>query len=271
MSRSVFFISDSTGITVETLGQSLLSHFDHIDFKKWVLSYIDTPEKALEAVEQINQACQQDGIQALIFDTVVNREVGEIIGKSEGYVIDIFSMFLKPMETILGSPSNYDVGRPKTANIDQSYHDRMEAVQYALSYDDGAKIDGYDDADLILIGVSRSGKTPTSLYLALQNGIYTANYPLTDDDLDNPGLPRVLKSHKNKLFGLIIDPTRLSEIREERRANSRYASLRQCEDEVRQTEAMFKRFGIPYLDTTRMSIEEISARILMLTGKRERN
>jgi regulator of PEP synthase PpsR (kinase-PPPase family) len=269
MIRSVFFISDSTGITAETLGQSLLSHFNHIEFKKRVYSYIDDENKAWDVVDKINQAADADGAQPIVFDTVVNRDIGNIIGNSQGFLIDIISMFLQPMEKALGSPSNYDVGRPQHADEDKSYKDRIDAVQYALSNDDGAKIDHYDEADLILIGVSRCGKTPTCLYLALQNGIYAANYPLTDDDMDGSGIPRALKPFQNKLFGLIIDPQRLSEIRQERRSNSRYASIMQCEDEVRQAQGLFKRFNIPYLDTTRMSIEEIATRIMMVTGFRD--
>ena len=268
MIRSVFYISDSTGITAETLGQSLLSHFDHIQFKQQVCSYIDNEEKANAVVNRINKAAAEDDERPIVFDTVINREVGDILESSQGFIIDIFSMFLKPMEELLGSPSNYHVGRPQLNDQDKRYQNRIDAVQYALHNDDGAKVDRYNEADVILVGVSRSGKTPTCLYLALQNGIYAANYPLTEDDMDGSGIPRVLKPFQNKLFGLIIDPVRLSEIRQERRNNSRYASLNQCEDEVRQAQSMFNRFGIPYLDTTRMSVEEISTRILMDSGLR---
>ncbi len=263
MKRTAFFISDSTGITAEALGQSLLSHFDSIEFEKIILPYVDSEVKAQAAVLKINHAAQADAAQPIIFDTIVENTISEIIASSDGFMVDIFSTFLSPLEKALGCKSNYHVGRRQIASADKSYTHRINAVNYALDNDDGARINRYDDAQIILVGVSRSGKTPCCLYLAMQSGIFAANYPLTEEDLDSRKLPAPLQQHQNKIYGLTINPERLSAIRNERRAGSRYASITQCEDEVRQAEAIFQRGTIPFIDTTHASIEEIATRILV--------
>ncbi len=268
--RSVFYISDSTGITAETLGHSLLAQFDDIDFEETVLPFVDTPERAQAAVDRINQAASRDGAPPIIFDTVVNPQVRALLATSNGVPLDIFSVYLTRLEQLLDAKSNYSVGRPHTATAEQTYQRRIAAVNYALENDDGARINRYDQAQLILIGVSRSGKTPTCLYLAMQHGIFTANYPLTDEDLELGQLPKALQPHRHKLYGLTIEPARLAVIRNERRANSRYASLSQCEDEVRMAIALLKRNQIRHIDSTHTSIEEIAAKILSDTGLRER-
>ncbi len=268
MQRTAFFISDSTGITAETLGRSLLAHFDSVQFTPVILSYVDNIDKAQRAVERINRAASNDGYPPIIFDTVVDSTIRNIIADSQGFIIDIISTFLSPLENALGVKGNFNIGRPQNATADQQYNSRIEAINYALENDDGAVITRYDQAQLILVGVSRSGKTPSSLYLALQAGIYVANYPLTDEDLDRNTIPRALQPHRDKLFGLTINPNRLSAIRNERRANSRYASLTCCEDEVRLAEAFFSRYKIPFIDTTHRSIEEIATKILIEKGLR---
>ncbi|HUH39152.1 MAG TPA: pyruvate, water dikinase regulatory protein [Spongiibacteraceae bacterium] len=270
MKRTAFFVSDSTGITAETLGQSLLAQFDNIEFQRVILPYVDSVARAQAAVDRINRSAREDGAQPIVFDTIVNHDIKNIIAQSDGLLLDILATFLAPLEQALGSRSNYMVGRGQITANDKSYEKRISAVHYALDNDDGARVNRYDDAELILIGVSRSGKTPTCLYLAMQAGIYAANYPLTDEDLESASLPAPLKQHRSKLYGLTIDPERLAAIRNERRSNSRYASLSQCEDEVRQAERLFQRNGIGYIDTTHISIEEIATRILVETGLRER-
>jgi regulator of PEP synthase PpsR (kinase-PPPase family) len=269
MKRSAFFISDSTGITAETMGQSLLAQFDDIDFDKTVLPFVDTPEKARGAVDKINQAAARDGAAPIIFDTIVNREIRATIATSNGVLLDIFTTFLKRLETALGMKSNFAVGRAHNPDAELMYQKRIDAVNYALENDDGARINRYDQAQLILLGVSRSGKTPTCLFMAMQHGIFAANYPLTEEDLECGQLPKPLALHRHKLYGLTIDPGRLAAIRNARRANSRYASISQCEDEVRMARALFERFQIRYVDSTHTSIEEITAKVLSETGLRE--
>ena len=266
MKRTAFFISDGTGITAETLGQSLLSQFENIEFTKLLRPYVDTVEKARDMVQQINAAAERDGIRPIIFDTVVNSDIRNELANSNGYLIDIFSTFLAPLEQEIGDGSSYSVGKSHSIQHSGRYKDRIDAVHYAMDNDDGARTEHYDRADIILVGVSRCGKTPTSLYLALQSGIRAANYPLTEEDMERLQLPSALKPHKQKLFGLTIDPDRLTSIRHERRPNSRYASFAQCEFEVREVESLFRRENIPFVNTTTFSIEEISAKILVEMG-----
>ena len=269
MTRTAFFISDGTGITAETLGRSLLAQFENTDIRMVTKPYIDSSEKATALVKAIESAHATDGERPIIIDTIVDQDIRDIISESSGFKVDIFSTFLKPLEEELDTHSSYSVGKTHSIGQDDVYMNRIDSVHFALDNDDGARTHQYDKADVILIGVSRCGKTPTSLYLALQFGIRAANYPLTEDDLDESGtlkMPASLAQYRHKLFGLTIDPRRLAAIRTERRPNSRYCSIDQCLQEVEQTEALFRRSKVPYIDTTRYSIEEISTRMIAETG-----
>ena len=268
MTRAAIFISDSTGITAETLGSSILSQFENQKFEHIVIPYVDSMAKAHSAVEKINRAAAEMGNQPIVIDTLVDEHLRAVIATSQGFIIDVLGTFVSQLEIALGEAPSRTVGRAKSAVRDAEYKLRIDAVNYALDNDDGARLNRYDQAEVILIGVSRSGKTPTCLYLAMQSGVFVANYPITEEDMENDRLPKPLLEHRNRLFGLTIDAGRLAAIRSERRPNSRYASLRQCEDELRQAEAMFIRFGIPYLDITHASVEEIATRVLLDTGLR---
>lgn len=266
MKRSVFFISDGTGITAETLGHSLLAQFESIEFSANTLPYIDTVEKAEEVVREINRVADEDGIRPVIIDTIVDKSIRDVISSANAYMMDVFETFVDKLQTELCSTPVNTVGKSHSIVDSKTYNIRIDAVHFALDNDDGARTRHYDKADIILVGVSRSGKTPTSLYMALQFGVYVANYPLTEDDFDDLRLPATLREHKSKIFGLTIDAGRLSAIRNERRANSIYASLGQCQKETRAVEAMFNREGVPFIQTTHLSIEEISTRILASAG-----
>ncbi|HRD68646.1 MAG TPA: pyruvate, water dikinase regulatory protein [Legionella sp.] len=266
MKRYVFMLSDGTGITAETLGNSLITQFENIAFEKYTLPYIDSIQKAEHVVERINHAYDEQGIKPLVFMTLVNPEIRKAVQKANACIFDLFSTFIGPLEKELNEKSSYTVGRTHGVANDKSYTHRIEAVEYALSHDDGVKTRGYDKADIILIGVSRCGKTPSCLYMALQYGILAANYPFTDDDLAGFHLPEVLRPFKNKLFGLTIDTHRLQQIRSERRPNSQYASLEQCRLEVTEVEAMYQKEKIPYLNSTKFSIEEIATKVLATSG-----
>lgn len=266
MRRFAFFISDGTGITAETLGESLLSQFENVEFKYVTLPYVDSLEKAEEAAAQIRQSEEDTDMKPIVVDTIVDKKIREIINSAGGFSVDIFSAFLSPLEKELGLKSSYTVGRPSDYAYSSDYLDRISAVNFALDNDDGARTRHYKDADIILVGVSRSGKTPTCLYMAMQFGIKAANYPFTEEDMDDFNLPKHLQEFKHKIFGLTIDPDRLSAIRNERRANSRYASIKQCYHEVDEVENLFQRESIPYLNTTAASVEEISTRIMALAG-----
>lgn len=269
MKRTAFFISDGTGITAEALGHSLLSQFQNIDFDQITLPYINSTEKAHAALAQISDAKNKTGERPIIIDTIVNQNIRAVFADCDGFMIDVFSTFLSPLEKELGTASSYTVGRAHSITDQTKYKVRINAVHFALDNDDGARTNQYEKADIILVGVSRSGKTPTCLYLALQFGICAANYPFTEDDFDDLQLPKALKPFREKLFGLVIDAERLSSIRQERKPNSRYASIQQCEEEVRGIKALFNQLNIPFLDTTELSIEEISTRILV-EGKLKR-
>jgi len=262
MKRTAFFISDGTGITAENLGNSLLAQFDGIQFKKITLPYIDSLDKARAVVEQINDANRKDHERPIILDTIVNVEIREYIARCDGMMIDVFSTFLNPLEQELGVRSSYSVGTSHAIVEMNRYKDRIDAVNFTLDNDDGARTQQYDKADIILVGASRSGKTPTCLYMALQFGIRAANYPLTEEDLANPGLPACLQRHRHKLYGLTIDPFQLAAIRHERRPNSRYASLDQCSHEVRVIERLFRDESLRCINTTTFSVEEIATRII---------
>ena len=270
MKRTVFFISDGTGITAETLGHSLLAQFESIEFDQVTIPYVNSEEKAAAALSRINKAALDEGSQPVVFSTIISDDIRAQLSKANAFSMDIFSSFLKPLENTLGAVSSYSVGKSHSIVNNPGYQVRIDSVNFALDNDDGARTRHYDAADVILVGVSRSGKTPTCLYLALQFGIKAANYPLTEDDLDDLNLPRPLREHRHKLFGLSIDPERLTAIRTERKPNSRYASMNQCESEVRGAEALFNRFSIPFTNSTHASIEEISTNVIESAGLKRR-
>ena len=222
---------------------------------------MDNREKALALVDAIN-ATTATGDQALVFCTVVDPEIRQIINNCNGFVIDFFDAFIQPLENELGTKSTRVVGKTHGVTDFAQYKTRIDAINYALNNDDGLSTQTYAGADIIIIGVSRCGKTPTSLYLAVNYGVFAANYPLTEEDLENSRLPNALVEHHSKLFGLSIDAHRLQQIRQERRPNSRYAKLSQCNHEVNSALAMYKKNAIPFADTSHTSIEEIAAIIM---------
>ncbi len=260
-SRHVFFISDSTGITVEALGLCLLSHFEGIEYKQIRLPFIDSAEKANEAVKVINLAQAKDGQKSILCMTIVSPEIRAIFSQTGGLVLDMFGTFVTPLSQEFKVPSNLTAGMSRRV-VGSEYRNRIEAINFTLEHDDGITERGLDEAEVILVGVSRSGKTPTSLYLAMQFGIRTANYPIIPEDLERNELPGTLHKHAAKIFGLTIAPERLSKIRQERRPNSRYADMDNCRDEISQAAALMKREGINLLDSTSRSVEEISSLIV---------
>jgi regulator of PEP synthase PpsR (kinase-PPPase family) len=260
--RTVFFISDRTGITVEALGQSLLTQFDGFDFRRITLPFIDSVEKTENAVKQINLAAEADGARPVVFSSLVDTAMSGILATANALFLDFFQIFIAPLEEELKTKSSHTVGRSHSVKDNPEYQLRIEAVNFALSHDDGVSTRDLDQADIILVGVSRCGKTPTCLYLALQFGIKAANYPLIPEDLEKLQLPAVLKKHQKKLYGLTIAPQRLQQIRNERKPDSKYAALSNCQYEVREAEALMNREDIKYLDTTVKSIEEIATTIL---------
>ena len=260
--RTVFVISDGTGITAETFGTALMAQFD-ITPRIVRIPFVDTVDKAHQAVRQINHSGEVEGKNPIVFSTLVNPDVVAVVTQHcKGLLMDMFGTFVQPLEDELGLKSQHRVGRFSDISQSKEYLNRMEAINYTLAHDDGQTHADLSGADVVLIGVSRSGKTPTSLYLAMQFGLKVANYPLIPEDFDRKQLPPVLEPIRKKLFGLTIDPQRLSDIRNARRPNSRYASLQNCRHEVAEAEAMMRRAGVQWLSSTHKSIEEISTTVL---------
>ena len=268
--RVVYFLSDQTGVTAETLGHSLLTQYTGQNFRQVTLPFIATEDKAREAVAKINGAIPENGLRPIIFSTLVQDDCRAIVREANGLYLDLFDVFLEPLTRELGEEPTHEPGRAHGMSDIDSYMKRIEATNFALANDDGGVSRNYDKADVVLIGVSRSGKTPTCLYLALQYGVYAANYPLTDEEFETGQLPKILTKQQKKLYGLTIAPDRLRQIRKERRPLGRYSSAQQVRYELRESEKLFRRYGIPYVDTTEFSIEEISSRILDSTGVERR-
>jgi hypothetical protein len=261
--RTVFFVSDGTGITAETFGNSVLNQFPS-KLRHVRRPFIDSIDKAQAVVAEINEVTLREGKRSIVFITLIDDAVRAIVmGEGcKGMVLDMFRTFVEPLELELGVKSNHRVGRFTDANESAEYNSRIDAINFSLAHDDGQSALNLDIADVVLLGVSRSGKTPTSLYLAMQHGIKAANYPLIPEDFDRGHLPVPLQPFKRKCFGLTIDPTRLSAIRHERRPDSKYAALANCRYEVNEAEAMMRREGIAWLSSTHKSIEEIATTIL---------
>jgi [pyruvate, water dikinase]-phosphate phosphotransferase / [pyruvate, water dikinase] kinase len=259
--RTVFFVSDGTGITAETFGHAVLTQFD-LRFRQVRLPFIDTVDKAYDAARKINETFAHDNQRPIVFSTLVKPDLSDVIRKSNGMHMDLIQTFVAPLEQELGVKSTHTIGRSHNIVDSQEYKNRIEAINFSLAHDDGQSHKNLASADVILVGVSRSGKTPTSLYLAMQYGIKAANYPLIPDDFERGKLPSSLPPFRAKIFGLSITPERLSEIRNERRAGSKYASIENCRYEVNEAERMMKREGIRWLSSTTKSIEEIATTIL---------
>jgi len=264
--RTVFFVSDQTGVTAETMGHSLLTQFEGLTFRAVTLPFVATRDKAVEARARIDATAAAEGELPIVFSTLIKDDLRDEVKAAHGVFLDFFDAFLGPLEAALGVKSSHAAGRAHGMADLEGYTARINATNFAIANDDGTQTREYEQADVILTGVSRSGKTPTCLYMALQYGIYAANYPLTEDDLESGRLPQPLVRHQAKLFGLTIRPDRLREIRHERRPNSRYSSAPQVAFEVRAAEALFERIGIPFLDTTHCSVEEIGSRIMHASG-----
>jgi [pyruvate, water dikinase]-phosphate phosphotransferase / [pyruvate, water dikinase] kinase len=258
--RTVFFVSDGTGITAQMLGHSLLTQFEGVEFNQVTMPFVDSAEKAEECLSRI--AGEQQYGQPIVFSTLVNNDVRSVLRRANALFIDFFESFIDPLEAGLGVKSSHTIGRSHSAMDKKEYQQRIEAINFAMAHDDGASHRELSLADVILIGVSRSGKTPTSLYLAMQFGVKAANYPLIPEDLDRMKLPEALRAEKTRLYGLTIAPERLHEIRKERRPGSKYADLDNCRFEVDEAENLMRREGVRCINSTSKSIEEIATTIL---------
>ncbi|MCB1757211.1 MAG: kinase/pyrophosphorylase [Gammaproteobacteria bacterium] len=264
--RYAFVVSDRTGLTAEALANSLLCQFPSVTVHPETMVFIDSVSKAAKSVEKINAVFEHTGEKPLVFMTIVDEAVREKIMSCKAVFYDLFGTFIAPMEKELGMHSSHTVGKSHGVRDPIEYTARISAVHFSLTTDDGMETEHYKRADIIIVGVSRSGKTPTSLYLSLHYGVFAANYPLTAQELESKRLPKVLMDYRDKLFGLTIDPFRLLQIRQERYRGESYSSAKSCQAEVAHAESIFRVARIPYINTTKMSIEEIGATIMHRSG-----
>ncbi len=265
MRRAVFYISDGTGITAETIGHSVLTQFADVEFATARIPFVDSVEKANLVVERIRSEALRLGNKAIVISSVVDQKIAARIAESGALMLDIFAPFIAPIERELQIQHKPKVGQAHGLVDMVEYESRINATNYAMSHDDGVNMN-YSEAEVILVGVSRSGKTPTCLYLALHYGVRAGNYPLTEEDLEKAELPAKLLPYRHRLFGLTIDPARLRQVRETRKPGSRYATIEQCRYEVAEAEKLIKRESIPMLSTTHSSIEEIGSKVLQSLG-----
>lgn len=202
--RTVVFVSDGTGITAETLGHSVLSQFEGIRFRQIRIPFIDSEVKAISARQKINDIAQYDGQKPIVFSTLVNSVINDVVKQANGVFMDLFLTFVEPLEKELCIKSTHRIGRSHTIADNEQYKNRIEAINYTLAHDDGQTHKDLQAADVILVGVSRSGKTPTSLYLAMQYGIKAANYPLIPEDFERGELPTALPPSRKRFSACLF-------------------------------------------------------------------
>ncbi len=263
--RQVYFLSNGTAITAETLGLSLLAQFPDHQFQIRTVPFVDTLDKAEAVRQEIDSNIEQTGQLPIAICTIDDPDLMAVVNQCSALVIDPLGDFLPLLETALATQHHQPGQSHRTVNSGL-YDSRIDAIEYTMIHDDGGKTQNYDEADVILVGVSRSGKTPSCLYLALQFGLKAANYPITEEDMEDENLPAPIRPFKSRLFGLTTNLNRLVSIRQVRKPDSRYASMAQCRYELRAVENMYRRHQISFINTSEMSVEEISARIIRDTG-----
>jgi [pyruvate, water dikinase]-phosphate phosphotransferase / [pyruvate, water dikinase] kinase len=263
----VFFLSDSTGITAETMGNALLIQFPNLRFDRRLVPFISTVEEARRVVAILDLAAAGP-VTPLAFSTTAVEEVRQELLRTKCPLVDFFELHMERVESILGAKGIRVAARLHGMGDVQRYNARMAAVEYAIEHDDGQSMRALDKADVILVAPSRCGKTPTTMYLALQHGIFVANYPLVDEDFETAELPRPVRELRSRCFGMTTTPARLSQVRNERRPNSRYASLEQCSYELRQADAMYRNHRLTVINSSTKSVEEMSTVILQTLSQK---
>ena len=266
----VFFLSDSTGISAETMGNALLIQFPHVRFERTLIPFISSLEEARDVVAGLDAVLDSSARTPLVFATAASDEVRLELLKTRCEVIDFFGLHMERVESILDAQGVHEAAQLHGVGDIKRYNSRMQAVEYTIEHDDGQSVRSLEKADVILVAPSRCGKTPTAMYLALQHGLFVANYPIVPEDLESNELPQPVKHLRERCFGLMTTPSRLSAVRQERRPDSRYASLDQCTYELRRTEAIFKLYDLPVVDSSTKSVEEISTIILQGLKTRQR-
>lgn len=263
----VFFLAGGTGISAETLGNLILGQFPAVGFTKRKIPFIKTAEEARKVVAHVD-AAKTDSVTPLVFSTVADESIREELVKTECAFIDLFGAHLDMVERVLHVNAAHHAGTVHGIDDQRAYEARMKAIDYSMEHDDGQSLRALDQADIILIAPSRCGKTPTSMYLAIQHGLKVANYPLVEEDFANNDLPAPIRAYGDRIFGLYSTAARLSQVRGERRPGSQYASMAQCSYELRRAEAIYSAHRIPSISSAHKSVEEIAAVILQNLDER---
>jgi regulator of PEP synthase PpsR (kinase-PPPase family) len=262
----VFFLSDSTGISAETMGNALLIQFPDTRFERTLFPFITTVEEARRVVAVLDEA-MEGPVTPLVFTTAADDTVRLELARTRAPIIDFFDIHMGRVEEILGLRGLHEAARLHGVGDIRSYNNRMAAVEFTIEHDDGQSVRGLEKADIILIAPSRCGKTPTSMYLALQHGLFVANYPLVDEDLEQADLPGLLRSYESRCVGITTTVERLSRVRNERRPNSRYASVEQCRWELRRAGELYAAHRVPVIDSSSRSVEEMATLIVQIVTK----
>jgi len=261
--KEIYYVSDSTGILATNLGQALICQFPEVNFHEEKFPFIKTEEEAQKTINYIVK--QSSGRFPIIFSTLMDPKIRDIFDHPQVEFFDVCGTFLERLEGALEAKALRVPGFSRQIDfIDMA--NRVEAINYTLNHDDGTKLSEYDEADVILVGVSRSGKTPVSVYLSTHMGLKSANYPLTERDLDSYSIPKSLRENKKKVVGLTTKPELLESIRQKRYPNSKYAKRSTCIHELQQAQQIFLRNQLPVIDTSGKSIEELATQISQEIG-----
>jgi len=260
-SKDVYYISGSTALLAEDMGQALLCQFQEISFHEEKIPFIKTKEDAEKALEHIRE--QSGGRRPLIFCTIMDQQIRRILDSPEVEFFDVFGSILDRLETCLETKALRVPGYSRTID-DMTLAKRVEAIHFSIEHDDGTRTREYDEAEVILVGVSRSGKTPVSVYLATHMGIKSANFPLTAEHLDSYELPHEIIRNRKKVVGLTTSPQLLHKIREQRYSGSNYAKVSTCASELSQAKQIYMKYNIPVVETDGKSIEETSVQVTQL-------
>jgi len=261
---NVYLVSDSTGETLDRIFLSLKSQFSNFEYEKKEFAFVRTEQQ----IDKIIKECSQLENSIILYTIVEIKLAKYIAGSSEKNKVPCFGILGNLILSFSKLLNQKAIHKPSAQHVlDEEYYKRIEAIQFTMSHDDGKKVDGVSEADIVLLGVSRTSKTPTSMYLA-NRGYKTANIPLVMDQK----IPEHLKSKNNKtcVVGLVADPERLADVRRNRvtimkETNIKeYTDLNFIKEEIIRSKKLFKKFNWPVIDVTRKSVEESAASILKI-------
>ena len=260
---NVYLVSDSTGETLDRIFLSLKSQFANFDYEKKEFAFIRTEQQ----IDKIIKECIELENSLILYTIVETKLAKYISNQSEKNNVPCFGILGNLILSFSKLLNQKAIHKPSAQHVlDDDYYKRIEAIQYTMSHDDGKKVDDLSNADVILLGVSRTSKTPTSIYLA-NRGYKTINIPLI---LDQKVPEELTSNSKACIVGLVADPERLADIRRNRVAIMKdhklkdYTDLEFIKKEVDESKNLFKQNNWPTIDVTRRSVEETAASILKI-------